>query len=408
MPPQERDGPIDDMNPRALTTPLQITLEPYWCPICVKEERIKDVGVHGAASPPPGAPAADVPAAGVPAAGAPGDGAYTTPYEMHLMKRPVAKLAEQLSIKLADIKVMETAHFKIFSMLDDAAVKYADSIYVRADLDRLKKLGFEFSLGPDGARLDAHTRMHMYHVRLERQYAHFTALTGNTKPNLGMALPYEIYLWSDYTPHHEFVDRFIGGRNDKGGVQWHFRDPPNYEIFSCAESIVTAQVAKGDGALANHLFHNVAHLMADGYNNYLRETPAWIEEGLGHYYERRENPRWNTFCWAEGKPPTDFTKPNWESIIFTIVRRGKDTPFNQWCEKLQPGEMTGVENGLSWSIVKWLIETEPVRFTKMLEAMHDQVRNLKPGELIQDAFGCSSGVLYQRWREYVLKEYAGK
>ena len=25
-PPQERDGPIDDMNPRALSTPLQITL----------------------------------------------------------------------------------------------------------------------------------------------------------------------------------------------------------------------------------------------------------------------------------------------------------------------------------------------------------------------------------------------
>ena len=140
----------------------------------------------------------------------------------------------------------------------------------------------------------------------------------------------------------------------------------------------------------------------------MRESPAWIEEGFGHYYERRENIRWNNFCWAEGKPPTDFTKPDWEAIIFTLVRRDKDVPFSQWCEKLQPGEMSGVENGLSWSIVKWLIETEPLRFTKVLELMHDQKLNLRSADMIQEAFGCSPSVLYQRWREYVLKEYAGK
>lgn len=371
--PQDKKGPIDDMNPRAPTTPLKIELAPWWCTICVEEERIK-----------------------------------AEPHELTLLKRPVAKFTEQMGLKKGEWLAMETPHFKIFSMLADSNVKYNDSIYARADLDRLKGMGFSFSMGPDSAKLDAHVRMHMYQVRLERQYAHFVALTGNTKPHLGMGAKPEIYLWSDYTPHHDFCDRYIGGKNDKGGVQWHFPEPPNYYVFSCAEAVVTAQTAKGDGAVANHVFHNVAHLLVDSYNNYTRETPAWLEEGLGHYYERRENPRWNNFCWAEGRPPTDFTKPDWEVIIFTIVRRDKDTPFAIWCEKLQPGELSGIENGLSWSIVKWLIETEPLRFTKMLEAMHDLSRNLKPGELIQDAFGCSSNVLYQRWREYVLKEYAGK
>ena len=366
-------GAIDDMNPRAPTTPLHITLEPFWCPVCVADKRIK-----------------------------------AEPRELTMLRKPVEKVAEQLGIKKEPWLAIETPHFKIFSTLEDGSVKYADSVYARADLDRLKKLGFDFSMGPDSAKLDAHVRVHMYQVRLERQYAHFSALTGNTKPNLGMPLPYEIWLWNDYTTHHEFVDRYVGGKNDKGGVQWHFTEKPNFNVFSCAESVVTSQIAKGDGALANHVFHNVAHLLVDGYNDYTRETPAWIEEGLGHYYERRENPRWNNFCWAEGKPPTDFTKPDWEAIIFTIVRRDKDTPFATWCEKLQPGELSGIENGLSWSIMKWLIETEPLRLTKMFEAMHDQDRNLKPGELIQDAFGCAPNVLYQRWREYVLKEYAGK
>ncbi len=34
--------------------------------------------------------------------------------------------------------------------------------------------------------------------------------------------------------------------------------------------------------------------------------------------------------------------------------------MSQWCEKIQPGELTGVEQGLSWSLVEWMIQTDPV------------------------------------------------
>ena len=34
---------------------------------------------------------------------------------------------------------------------------------------------------------------------------------------------------------------FPTGFSNKGGVQWHFPDPPNYYIFSCAEAVITAQ-----------------------------------------------------------------------------------------------------------------------------------------------------------------------
>jgi len=363
----------DVVHPRAPTTPLPIELEPWWCPTCIAEKLIKP-----------------------------------SELKLEMMHKPVAQVAAQLGIKDGEWLALQTPHFKIFTTLKTSTAKFGDSVYARADLERLKKLMPDVQFGPEGARIDEHQRAHLYHIRLERQYAHFAALTNNTKPNLGMAAMYEIYLFSDYTVHHDFCDRYIGGRNDKGGVQWHIQEPPNFILFSCSESQVMALTAKGDGPLANHLAHNVAHLLVDGYNGYFRETPAWLEEGLGHYYERRENPRWNNFCWAEGKPPTDFTKPDWETIIFSLVRRDKDTPFGQWCEMLQPGELTGIENGLSWSIVRWMIETEPIRFTKMLDAMHDVQRNLKPGELLQDAFDCSPNVLYQRWREYVLKEYAGK
>lgn len=370
---QEKKGPADDMNPRAPTTPLVVELEPFWCSECIAKKRL-----------PP------------------------SERDIKLLHKEPELIAQQLGIKDGEWLVMKSPHFKIFSTIGTSTAKYDDSIFVRPDLDRLKTLVTGISFGSEGARLDAHQRMHLYHVRLERQYAHFAALTNNTQPNLGMPGMYEIYLFDDYTRHHDFCDRYIGGRQDKGGVQWHVQEKPNFILLTVAESVVAAQTAKGDGALANHVYHNVAHLLIDGYNNYFRETPAWIEEGLGHYYERRENPRWNNFCWAEGQSPSEFTKPDWEAIIFTMVRRQKDPPFAQWCEKLQPGELTGVENGLSWSIVRWLVEHEPVRFTKMLEPMDDLQRNLKPSELIEQAFGCSATVLAQRWRDHVLAEYAKK
>lgn len=363
---------LDDVNPRATSTPLQIELEPWWCPDCAKAKTIEDQ-------------ARPVP----------------------VMRRTAPELAELLGIQ-DDWFAIETPHYRIFSTLRGTTSKFDDGTYCRRDLERLRDLVPGVSFGPEGAKLDAHQRAHLYHVRLERQYAHFSALTGNKQPNLGMPERYEVMLFANYSQHHAFCDRFIGGRQDKGGVQWHFQDKPNYIIFTTAEDIVAQKTAKGDGALANHVFHNNAHNLVDGFNNYFRETPAFIEEGLGHYYERRENPRWNNFCWAEGKAPTDFTKPDWEATILTLLRRGKDTPFAEWCERLQPGELTGIENGFTWGVVTWLIETEPVRFTKMLEPMDDLKRNLTSAQLIEEGFGVSPSVLYQRWRDWVIENWSGK
>lgn len=370
--------PLDDVNPRSPTTPLKIQLTPFWCPICIKDRS----EVEGLVKDPQ--------------------------KSVDLIHKPAALVAKQVEIADGAWTVIETPHFKIFSTLAGATAKYSDSAFARFDLERLKTITPKISFGPEGAKLDAHQRLHLYHVRLERLYAHFAALTNDQLPNLGMPQPYEIYLFADYSQHHTFCDRYIGGRQDKGGVQWHIREPPNFILFSCAESIVAAQTAKGDGPLANHLFHNVAHCLIDGYNNYFRETPAWLEEGLGHYYERRENIRWNNFCWAEGKAPTDFIKPDWETTIFSIVRRDKDTPFTQWCEKLQPGELSGIENGLSWGVVRWMVESDPIRFTKMIEPMDDLKRNMTSAEMIQEAYGVTPSVLYQRWREYVLEEWSGR
>jgi hypothetical protein len=315
-------------------------------------------------------------------------------------------LVKAIGLQAGSWVVIEMPHFKLLSTLRESKVKLKDSPFARADLERLKTIFPKLAIARDGCLLDPHQRAHLYQIRLERLYAHFSALTDNRKPWLGMEAPYEVYLFDDYADHHALVDKFTGRANDKAGIQHHDREKPNFMLFTIAESQVVRDKGKGESIFANTVFHNVAHNLADGHGNYFRETWGWLEEGLGHYYERRENPRFNTFCWSEGRPPSEYEKEDWESVIYGLVRRGRDDPLGQWCEKLQPGQLTSDQNGTSWSIVKWLVETEPVRFTKLLQKLDDYESKPSCEQSIEFAFGRSPTVLHQRWREYVLKEYA--
>jgi len=361
-----------EMNPRSPETPLKIVFRPYFCPLCLKEGRIE-----GPAK------------------------------KIVIMRMDPEALAKALDLDPGWI-VIATPHFRILSTLRGSKVKFKDSAFARADLERLKTIFPKLTIGREGAYVNAHQRAHLYHIRAERIYAHFAALTDNHQKYLGMHAPYHLMLFDDYADHHKFNDLFIGRANDKAGLQYHIRAEPNFMVFTTAESQVARDKGKGDAIFNNHVIHNLAHNLVDGHGNYYRETWGWLEEGIGHYYERRESPRFNTFCWSEGHPPQTFLKPDWKSVIYSIVRRGKDPPLGQWCEKLQPGGLTGVENGLSWSIVKWLVETDPVRFTKMLRKLDDYKNKPSCAQCIQYAFGVSPTVLHQRWRQYVLKNYRKK
>ncbi|MDH3590950.1 MAG: hypothetical protein OER88_03675, partial [Planctomycetota bacterium] len=225
---------------------------------------------------------------------------------------------------------------------------------------------------------------------------------------LGMQGHYQLFLLDDFNEYHKIADEFVGRGQKLAGVQQHVKEKPNFNMFATSEQQVARTKGKGDQQLHNWFIHNVSHLLIDGHGNYYRETWAWLEEGIAHYYEREESTRYNTFCWSEGSAPKDFLKPNWHSIIYGLVRRGKDPSLATFCEKLQPGELTGVENGMTWSIVKWLVENEPVRFTKMLRKLDDYQNKPNSSDCIQHGFGVSPSVLHQRWRDYVLAQYKKK
>jgi len=358
--------PTDIEHPRSVGTPLPIKFTPFWCNVCAPET--------------PGFEEPRSPAT--------------------LLRVPPEKLAELLDLDKGWV-VIQTRHFRILSTLRKSKIRKRDGRFVGFDLERLKTIFPKLKIGREGALLNAHQRAHLYQIRGERLYSHYSALLDIKKPFLGMMAHYELYLFDDYAEHHQLTDKYIGRANDKAGVQDHRREKPNFMIFTTAESQVAQNDGKGDRIFANHFIHNMAHLLADGTHNYYRETWAWLEEGLAHYYERMENPKHNTFCWTEGKKPDDLLKASWDNVIYNQVRRRKDTPLSEWCEKLQPGELTAVEHGLCWSIVTWLIETEPVRLAKLMTRIDDIELKSTATEAIEFAFGVPPTVLHQRWREWM-------
>ena len=365
---------VDEVHPRSPDTPLKIVFKPYYCETCAEEGRIEKED-----------------------------------QVLSMMRMEVGRLAKVLDLDKGWI-VIQSANFKILSTLTRAKVKFKGSPFVRADLMRLKEIFPKLKIGREGASVNPHQRAHLYHIRAERVYCHFAALTDNKQKFLGMGDRYQLILLDAYNPYHALTDQFIGRGQKMPGIQHHMKDKPNYNMFVASEQqhARTPGKGKGDRAFNNWVIHSIAHNLVDGHGNYYRQTWGWLEEGIGHYYERKENVRHNTFCWSEGKPPADFLKPNWESVIFGLVRRGRDTSLNQWCEKLEPGQLSGIENGMSWSIVKWLVETDPIRFTKMLRKLDDYQLKPNSAQCIQHAFNCSPSVLHKRWREYVLANYNKK
>ncbi len=363
----------DDTDPRSPGMHLAIAFRPYSCMTCVEEKRLEPEAAESVG-------------------------------EITILRQTALEVAKAVGVE-KDFVAIRSPNFVILSALEKAKVKLSDSRFIAADLGRLKEIFPTLAIEAQSVVLNPHQRAHLFHIRAERIYAHFAALTGNTKRYLGMASPYEIYLFDDYATHHKLVDKYIGKSMDKMAVTHHQRERPNFLAVSAYE----ARTPAGDWAFSNHVIHSIAHNLADGCNNYSKETWAWLEEGLAHWYERRENPNHNTFCWTEGRAPTMFDKPNWRSAILGLVRRGKDRNLAEWCEKLQPGELTEEEQGLTWSLADFLIATEPVRLARMIDRLEENYQEtISCAQCVEDGFGVSPSVLHQRWREWVLKEYVKK
>jgi hypothetical protein len=349
-------------NPRAASRPLVVTWKPWYCTSCIEKEKGK-------------------------------------PREIRMLRQTTAALVGYCKPKKG-WTVIESPHFKIFSSLGKATVKASNSRFVNVDMKRLASI-FPRLKGRGGSHaLTPHQRAHLYHLRLERLYAHFRALTDNARPLLGMKARYEVFLFARYKSHRVIATGFLNKPRDKAGVRSYLKGSPGLLAMS-----TSAELFGNDRALHENVRHHVAHNLANGYGDYYRHTWAFLESGVAHWYDQWETNKAITVCHAGSicrVPP----KSTWRKSVLRLLKRGKDRSLGGWCEKLYPHELTLNEHMIAWCLVDWMIRTDPVRFTRLLDRVQDLEHKPTAAQAIAEVYGASPDALHQRWRDWAREEYA--
>lgn len=355
----------DDANPRAPDQALDVKLAPWFCATCLKRGLITG-----------------------------------EPRQIVFLGRPAAQLARDLKIR-GSWQAIESPNFRIFSTLKGARIKAAESRFAGYDLMRLKRIFPEYKGGMDGGYVNAHERAHLFQVRFERLYAHFAALTRNRKPHLGMDQRFQILLFEKPATYHAVV-KLAGGELKRGQTLFssHLVGPGNHMLCTTAAGFFKG----GDAQLDNTMCHIVGEMLVMCHNNYYTDVWAWLREGFAHYFERRESEKYNHFCTDQVAPP-EFVKGNWRRKIRHMVYLRQDPSLGGFCEKRSPYQLTGTEHAISWSIVDWLVRTDPIRMSKLLDLSSDGRQVHSAADAIEEVFGITPYVLDERWRKYVLKAY---
>ena len=113
----------------------------------------------------------------------------------------------------------------------------------------------------------------------------------------------ECYVFNRKRPYMRFNKRYIG-RAASDGQCWHlFRDRSMIFTMQCQNHV--------DPQTQGYYLHKLMHNFLDAYRMYSFKLPAWFQMGMGHWVERRESIRYNSFCFSEGVIPRVLFETRW-------------------------------------------------------------------------------------------------
>ena len=149
-----------------------------------------------------------------------------------------------------------------------------------------------------------------------------------------------------------------------------------------------------------------------------RRLPVWLREGVGHWFERDNDPRFNTFDSSEGGQADMFNKVDWEPEVVKLIAKGDAPTMAQLVNLRNFAEMEKDHHLATWSIVDFLMRAHPT----FLPTLIDRVKGLVNAtgaddgtelpnvqrEAFKELLGWSYGQLDTAWHEFVLANYRTK
>lgn len=337
-------------------------------------------------------------------------------------------------LSYAELRWIETAHFVIGSTLRSWNVPLEPDIRakIRAELDRLNEKGIRVS--SKKRVLDPWLRLHLYAMRAEDTYAEIQDWLGVTDadfpatpekvisgqgrymgfgPYLGQKGKYLLLLCDDAGTYQDYLKRYVG-RDSKLGQRWHFKDTGSLFYGVSAES--EEGRLKDDTALHCNVVFNVVHNCIDGYRHYSYDLPVWIKEGLAHWFERRINPRWNSFDQNEGSLADMKPTWRWEPRTRQLLSSGKGTALAEAYTWRDYGQIGFDDHILIWSRWDYLLDQGKDKFAAFMLRVKGRVdpvtwradQNDLVGatrDALLEVYGLTPLTLDEKWKEWVMATY---
>lgn len=348
---------------------------------------------------------------------------------------PVQTTQIEEALQYVQILWIETKHFRLgcnlpaWTVPQDAETRAK----LRSELERLaERLP---GVNPKARSLDPWLRAHLFAQRLEDLHAEFCRLAGvkdedfppdpdklviqpgqrymGQGPHLGMKDKYLVLLFEKEGPFRSYMKGFLG-RDSKFGQRWHCKDVGSL-LFTVSTDCDEGRL-KHDTALHCHVAFDVSQNLLDGFRHYSYDLPVWIREGLGHWFERRVDPKFNSFDQNEGS--TADMKPlwRWEPYCRGLVTSGsKFAPFTEAYTWRDFGNITFNDHVAIWSRIDWLMSQGPEKWSQFLFLVKGRVDAKwfpdqsdlvgATRDALRQVYGVSPLDFDQKWGEWVKATY---
>jgi len=327
---------------------------------------------------------------------------------------------------LGEVKLLwvETAHFRLGSSLPEVKLAREERSGVRDELERLAERLPKIS--PKARSLDRHMRLHLYAQRLEEMYADFVKRVGPAAERFG-----------DDTPHLGLRDKFpvlllekessLGRYGNKYGQAGPAAAQRlNFHVNGTLGFATAWEFFEGtwktDAALHGHVAWNIEQNLLCGYGGYTHVMPAWFQNGLGSWAQRRVTSRFPTYAALEGSSKVAADEWNWPPKVRARVgfdhyptteqmlgwRHGQAHPYSDYM--------------MAWSKVEWLMAqsgdgggfgtfveriSAPIEVPPGTVATEEQVA-ARCREALLAAWGLTPDELDAAWAAWVPRHYPKK
>jgi hypothetical protein len=189
--------------------------------------------------------------------------------------------------------------------------------------------------------------------------------------------------------------------------------------------LVVASLEQSNGRVSSetelhcHLAFNLAHNFTDAFKHYWYRLPAWIVEGLAHWYSRRVDPEFPHFSALPTAEDALRKEWDWPPKVRARVRHGAFTPFDKLGAVFELEELKFGDHLACWSRLDFLLQQEPEKFSAFLKRMKGKIPAAgqiptkaevlaRQTDSLQQIYGWDGKAFDQAWSKWVVEKYPEK